>query len=321
MQVRQGLNEIHQLPAGAAVCIGNFDGLHRGHQHILDIARGLRESSQASALVVITFEPHPLTVLRPAQAPPRLSPWPVKRGLLERAGVDAAVILQPAPDVLGLSADRFWQIIRDDVKARHLVEGASFRFGKGAAGTIDLLKKWSIGTDVMVHVADSVIAPLLNLLATPVSSSLVRFLVANGRVRDAAICLGRPFGLMGTVVKGYERGRLIGVPTANLNAGEQMSPADGVYAARCDVDGTIYPVALSIGNAPTFGPSRRQIEGHLIGFSGDLYGRTIQFDLIDWIRDQWKFTSVEKLKEQIARDMEAVNRIAAVDPSRAIAQV
>jgi riboflavin kinase/FMN adenylyltransferase len=152
----------------------------------------------------------------------------------------------------------------------------------------------------------------------PVSSSMVRWLIAQGRVRDAAICLGRAFALEGQVIKGFQRGRAIGVPTANLDVGELMVPADGVYAGRCEVDGKAYPVALSIGTLPTFEENRRQIEAHLLGFDGDLYGKRIRVEVTDWVRDQRKFNGVEALKQQMARDIAYCAERSTVDASRPI---
>jgi riboflavin kinase/FMN adenylyltransferase len=137
-----------------------------------------------------------------------------------------------------------------------------------------------------------------------VSSSVVRALLAEGRAEDAAICLGRPYRLQGTVVRGFGRGRTIGVPTANLDCADQLIPAHGVYAARCSIDGTPYPVALSIGINPTFEPQRLQVEAHVIGFEGDLYDRTLAVDLTTRLRPQQKYSSKEELVAQIARDVD-----------------
>jgi riboflavin kinase/FMN adenylyltransferase len=145
---------------------------------------------------------------------------------------------------------------------------------------------------------------LLDLTVAPASSSLVRWLLGHGRVRDAAIVLGRPYTLEGTVVKGYQRGRTIGVPTANLDCGPQLIPAEGVYAGRCTVDGRTYPAAVSIGRMETFGEQlRRQVEAHLIDFNGDLYDRVIRVELLDWGREQVKYNGLEPLMEQIRKDV------------------
>jgi riboflavin kinase / FMN adenylyltransferase len=320
LKVLHGLDGLRQLPAGAALSVGNFDGLHRGHRHILDLLKARREHSGASSIAIVTFEPHPLTVLRPDAAPPRLSPPAMKQALLAAAGVDYEVILPPAPEVLNLTAEAFWAILRDQVRPSHIVEGGGFTFGKGRGGNIESLKRWAAEAGIPLHVARSIEVPLVDLMVVPVSSSLIRWLLRNGRVRDAAICLGRPYGLEGEVVKGFQRGRTIGVPTANLKCGGQLIPADGVYAGRCIVDGSTYPVAMSIGTMPTFSEAVRQVEAHLIGFDGDLYGRVIQVELLDWLRDQQRFGGVEALKAQLQRDIGRAREWRGRDAARAIAR-
>lgn len=298
-----GLQGLDSLPPGAVISIGNFDGVHRGHQRILETARQLKAASGAPAVAVVTFEPHPLTVLRPQLAPPRLTSPARKRQLLESAGVDALVVLPPSRQVLDLTAEQFWHIIRDQVRPAHLIEGSSFNFGKNRGGNIDSLRRWAGESGVRLHVIDPVIVPLMDLSMVPVSSSLIRWLLAGGRVRDAAICLGRGHELEGEVVAGARRGRQIGVRTANLRCIDQLIPADGVYAGRCEVDGTVYSAATSIGTNPTFGDNPRAVEAHLVDFTGDLYGRTLRLELIDWQREQQVFKSVDALKSQIARDI------------------
>jgi len=252
---------------------------------------------------VVTFEPHPLTVLRPDQAPPRLTSPDRKRDLLAAAGVDTLVILPPAPDVLDLSAEQFWRILRDEARPSHLVEGGSFSFGKNRIGTIDKLREWSAGTSIRLDVVDAVEVVLPNMLLVPVSSSVIRWLLAQGRVREAGICLGRPYELDGIVVQGAKRGRELGVPTANLDCKDQLVPADGVYAGQCVVNDRLWPAAVSIGTNPTFGQNPRNVEAHLVGFSGDLYGRGIRLELLDWQREQQTFDGIEALKVRIACDI------------------
>lgn len=303
MQMSEGIEGLGQLSAGAVVSIGNFDGVHRGHQQLLARARELKQAAGAPAIAVITFEPHPLTVLRPGHAPLRLTSPQRKQELLAAGGVDAMVILQPTRELLNLTAEEFWQLLRDVVRPSHLVEGNSFTFGKGRGGTIQQLGAWSAAAGIGLHVVDPVAVPLLNMLEAPASSSMTRWLLERGRVRDAAICLGRPHELEGPVVAGAQRGREIGTPTANLNCDGQLIPADGVYAGRCNLDGHAWPAAISVGTNPTFGPNPRTVEAHLIGFSGDLYGRTIRLELLDWQREQRTFVDVETLKSWIAEDL------------------
>ena len=319
MTILNGLDGLRKLPPGAVVSIGNFDGIHRGHRQLLEYARQLKDSSSAPAVAVVTFEPHPLTVLRPQDVPPRLTSPEQKRELLEAAGVDALVILPPSPDVLDLTAEQFWQLIRDEVRPAHLVEGPSFNFGRGRGGTIEKLRHWADGTNVRLHVIEPVRAALVDMLMVPVSSSVIRWLLVNGRVRDAAICLGRAYELHGLVVQGARRGKELGVPTANLQIGEQLVPADGVYAGRCTFDARTWPAAVSIGTNPTFGDNPRSVEAHLIGFEGDLYGRTLRLELIDWQREQQIFHGIEPLKARITRDLTETVARSCDDPARMIA--
>ena len=327
MNIHEGIAGLRELPPGSVLSIGNFDGVHRGHLAIVERARELTFGDALGGrhaggrVAVVTFEPHPLTVLKPGRAPPRLSTPAQKRALLSAVGVDDLVVLPPSRDVLDLTAEQFWQILRDDVRPAHLVEGDTFTFGKDRGGTIDRLREWCASSSVALHVVERVQVSLLDVQVVDVNSSLVRWLLQQGRVRDAAICLARPYSLDGTVVEGAKRGRTIGIPTANLQCAEQLVPGEGVYAARCLVDRKLYPVALSIGTTPTFDGTQRQVEAHLIGFDGDLYGRTLSVDLIDWVREQRKFPGIDALKSQLERDLGTVKLRARLEPSRAIASI
>ena len=316
MQIHDGLEGLRHLPPGLALSVGNFDGLHLGHRRILQLAHSLQG---AAGIAVATFEPHPFTVLRPGHAPPRLTPLPLKIEFLTDAGVDHVAVLPPTTSLLNLTAEAFWHILRDEVRPAHMIEGQSFTFGKNRGGNIDRLREWSANTSVQLHIIDGVSAPLLDLKVTPVSSSLIRWLLVGGRVRDAAICLGKPYTLQGVVVKGFQRGRTIGVPTANLDCGEQLLPAEGVYVGRCIIDGKPYPAAVSIGTLPTFAEDRLQIEAHLIGFTGDLYGRTLRVELIDWIREQQKFSGLDALKRQLSIDIQWSEKRSLMDATKPIA--
>lgn len=319
MQVLQGLAGLRQLPPGAVVSIGNFDGVHRGHHRLLDCAKRLKQTSNSPAIVVVTFEPHPLTVLRPRHVPPRLTPPARKHELLAEAGVDLLVELPPSRDVLDLTAEQFWHILRDQVRPAHLVEGTSFNFGKGRGGTIDRLREWAAQSPIQLHVLEPVIVPLLDMLQVPASSSAARWLLEQGRARDAAIVMGRAYELEGLIVAGAARGRELGVPTANFKVEGQLIPADGVYAGRCAVDGRAWPAAVSIGTNPTFGENPRTVEAHFVGFSGDLYGRTLRLELIDWLREQRTFAGIEPLKDWIAQDIRQTLARQSDDPSQPIA--
>ena len=305
MQVLSGLDGLRALPAGSVLSIGNYDGVHTGHDAIL---RAMRGTAGEAAVVVATFEPHPLTVLRPDIVPPRLTTLPVKSRLLAERGVTHLVTLPPTPEVLGLTAEEFWAILRDDVRPSRIVEGQSFNFGRGRGGTIEKLIEWSAGTGIVVD-RRPVHAVHIEEADVVVSSSVVRSLLKDGQVADAARCLGRPYELEGEVVRGFERGRTIGVPTANLDCGPQLVPAEGVYAGHAEVAGRRYAVALSIGSTPTFEQRRPQVEAHLVDFAGDLYGRRLSVFVVDRLREQRKFESVDALKSQLAVDIRTVRQI------------
>jgi riboflavin kinase/FMN adenylyltransferase len=301
INVTRGLTGLRSLAPGGVLSVGNFDGFHLGHRKIIETAKGLL--APGARLALITFEPHPLTVLRPDLAPPRLTPPEKKRALLAEAGVDDLVELPPDPEVLNLTAEAFWTILRNEVRPTHIVEGTSFSFGKGRGGTIDKLREWASASAVKLDVIPGVSVALCDLTVVEVSSSLIRWLAAHGRVRDAAICLGRAYALRGEVIRGHQRGRTIGIPTANLRITDQLVPPDGVYAGRATVGDKPRAAAVSIGTMPTFGENQRQVEAHLINFDGDLYGQTLEVELTDWIREQSKFTSIDALKAQMQRDI------------------
>jgi len=304
----QGITDLPRLPRGCAVSIGNYDGVHRGHAAIIAKMRAL---APGSPIAVITFEPHPLTVLRPQLAPPRLTPPGKKLQLLESLGVTHVLEIPPTRDVLGLEARQFWDMILSAVAPSHVVEGPNFNFGKARGGNVRRMMEWSAGTSTRVHLIEPQEVALLNLSLVEVSSTIIRWLLAHGRVRDAAVCLGRPYSLIGPVIRGFQRGRTIGVPTANLAVQGQLVPDEGVYAGRCVIDGTVYPAAVSIGSLPTFDDDAFQVEAHLLDFSGDIYGRTIEVELLDWLREQRKYSSIESLTLQIQRDIARLRGAAA----------
>lgn len=320
MNLHEGIEGFKRVPAGSVISIGNFDGVHLGHAHLFQTMLALRHNQRDKRLVVVTFEPHPLTVLRPELAPPRLTSYPMKQRLLKAAGIDDLVILPPTHQVLDLTAEQFWKLLRDEIRPSRLIEGSSFNFGKDRGGTIETLREWTKSSDIQLQVVPPVEAVLLNLQIVQVSSSLIRWLIANGRVRDAAICLGRPYGLHGSVIRGFGRGKQIGIPTANLDCKDQLIPADGVYAGQCSLHGQNHPAAISIGTMPTFGENPRQVEVHLIGFSGDLYDQVLEVEIFDWIRDQHRFAGIDQLKSQLAQDFILACDRLTVDPVLAVAR-
>jgi riboflavin kinase/FMN adenylyltransferase len=297
------------VPTACAVAVGNFDGVHLGHAAIVT---RLREAATRAGVpaVAMTFDPHPASVLRPAEAPTPLTTPERRADLLRGLGVDV-VCVQPADTgLMALEAEAFFAtILRDRHGARAIVEGTDFRFGSRRRGDISLLADLAAAAGIGLEVVPPVVVD-----GEPVSSSRIRGLVAAGRIREARSLSTADYRLTGTVVVGARRGGTLGFPTANLADLVTLLPALGVYAARVRVEGRDHVAAVHVGPNATFGESRVSVEVHLVGFSGDLYGRRLDVDFLDRVRDTRRFASVEDLKAQLADDVATAVRIAAAAP-------
>lgn len=301
------------MSGGRAITIGAFDGVHLGHAELVRQARhAVGDDGRVTAL---TFEPHPLRVLRPETAPPSLSTFRQRRRWLTDAGADDVIALDPTDELLGRSPESFLEWITTEHRPQFIVEGQDFRFGRGRAGSVDTLRRFETQLGYRTIVVDDVYATLADRTSVRITSSLVRWLVGHGRVRDAATLLGHPYVVCGAVAHGDGRGGPeLGVPTANLGECAVLLPADGIYYGRATGhDGRRYPAAVSIGTKPTFGSNPRVCEAHLIGYRPptDEYGWTMRVELHDWLRDQLAFDSVERLIEQIRRDVRRVEEMSA----------
>ncbi len=305
MKVLEGLEAVTPPLPRSVVTIGNFDGVHRAHQQLLAQA-GLFSAATGAPVVVLTFEPHPLAIVRPGKAPPRLSRPGQKLDYLREAGADIVVVARSEPALLDLDAERFVkEVIFERFHPIHIVEGPSFGFGRGRKGTSETLKQLASGLGCDVHILEP-ITLRVNGETLLVSSSLVRKLLSEGKVRRAALCLGRPYALSGEVVKGDSRGRTIGFPTVNLATEDQLIPADGVYSGRAVTTDSRCVCAISIGHTPTFGGRERRVEAHLLDFDGDLYGQPISVEFSRRLRSQITFDSPEALARQVREDVRAV---------------
>jgi len=297
--------------AGVILTIGNFDGVHRGHQAIL--AAGRRRADAASCpLVAMTFDPHPLAVLTPDHVPPMLTPTDEKLRLFQQAGVDIAVLVTATPDFLQMAPATFMErVIVARFAPRAIVEGASFRFGHGRQGDVATLRQAAGRGGFEVEVVEPVRIALGGHPDAVISSSLIRQLLANGTVDQAALCLGRPYALIGCVAHGAGRGHSLGFPTANVQVTGQLTPAEGVYAGVGVLEAGRFAAAVSIGRNATFREQELAVEAHLLGFEGDLYDRPIRLELLDWIRPHRQFAAPEKLGCQIRADLDAVRQAVA----------
>jgi riboflavin kinase/FMN adenylyltransferase len=321
---------------GAAVTIGNFDGVHRAHQALVRAARAC--AGDGGRVVAVTFEPPPAFVLRPERRRPRLTLPAEREALLCRAGADEVRVIPTTRELLELPARTFLARLLDDVpEARFVVEGSDFRFGRDREGSADTLRALEAAFGHRTVIIDPVEVALAGGHVVRASSTIARWLVARGRVRDAAAVLGRPYAMVSRVVPGDRRGRSLGVPTANLEPTEQLLPADGIYAGRArrrasrggeasrspqDAAraGPWFPAAISVGTKPTFDGGARTCEAHLIEWRGaaDDYGWTIELEVTDWLRDQLRYTDVAALVAQIRRDVARVAASAARDEAGAL---
>jgi riboflavin kinase / FMN adenylyltransferase len=294
---------------GGAVTVGNFDGVHRGHQALVAAAREQAERVRGPA-VVVTFDPPPHQVLHPGSERPPLTTVPHRADLLRAAGADHVVVLRTSPALLALSPEAFFEdVLARQLGAKGIVEGYDFRFGRGRAGTTDALRDLCRGAGIGFEEV-----PQLALNGEPVSSSLVRSALVNGDVARGAELLNRNYQIVGLVIAGAKRGRTIGFPTANLGDVPTVLPGNGVYAVRATVEGRVWPAAANIGPNPTFGEDARKIEVHLIDFAGDLYGKSMIVEFVARLRDTRPFTGVAELVEQLRADVAAARRLLAIGP-------
>lgn len=292
----------------AAVAIGVFDGLHLGHRAILERAL-VRARERGSPCVVVSFDPHPDVVLAKGEfrIPAPLTPLLEKRARLAAIGVDTLEVLPFTRELAALTPETFVERHLVAPWAPHaLVVGHGFALGRGRTGNVGRLR--AIGRTHGFEVEE---VPLVEVDGALVSSTRIRELLWTGRVAEAARLLGRPYSLIGTVVTGDGRGRRLGFPTANLRLHEEkMLPNDGIYAvrARIEADGTWRAGAMSIGVRPTFEGQVRTVEVHLLDWSGELVGRELEVELVDWLRPELKFESPEALIAAMREDVAETRR-------------
>ncbi|MSQ89848.1 MAG: riboflavin biosynthesis protein RibF [Phycisphaerales bacterium] len=285
----------------ATLIIGNFDGVHLGHQGLIGCAR---EISPASEVVAVTFDTHPATLTR-NDAPPRLTSNAEREKLLIAAGVSRVESLETTEALLRLTPEEFVAFLKTKFSITTVVEGADFRFGRGRRGDVNTLRAIGEREKFRTVVAKEVDVALQDGTLVSARSSMVRWLLAQGRVADASRVLGRPHRVTGRVVAGQRRGRELGYPTANVAHCDVVLPADGIYAVGVeDAQGRLFKGAASLGSNPTFGDCPRTLEVHILQMphDSDMYGQPISIFFHRWLRGMMRFDSTEVLIAQIARD-------------------
>jgi riboflavin kinase/FMN adenylyltransferase len=306
MQVLRSLDEAHESGAvrGCAVAVGNFDGVHLGHQRLLALARA-RAASRGARAVVLTFEPHPVRVLRPQLAPPLVTPLPRKLELLAELGVDATVVQPFDLAYASTPADRF--VSRDLARrlgSADVVVGHDFTAGHERA-SVDVLRPLLAAQGILLHVVESVTADGL-----VVSSTKIREFLLEGNVEAASLLLTRPYDLDGMVARGAGRGRKFGFPTANVET-TALLPANGVYVVRGTIGGRVHGGVCNVGVKPTVEIGAKVVaEAHLFDFDGrDVHGEPIRVAFLSRLREERRFPTVEELLAQIGRDVERAKAV------------
>lgn len=299
MQILRSIDELASLKGPIVLAAGTFDGIHLGHQALIRQAM-VEASACGGTAVVMTFDRHPASLLRPEKAPKLLTRNEQKIALLEGMEVSALLMLEFTHELAGVPArDFIASLVAACSRLHAFCVGRQWTFGKGGEGNVALLKELGAERKFEVIQIDPVMAADL-----PISSTRIRKAISSGDFTEASTCLGRPFLLTGKVVSGSGLGSKIGFPTANLDVYGMQLPPDGVYAVRVHREGRVYPGVANIGVRPTVDPtcSKRTVEVHLFDCSEDLVGKELSLEFMKFLRGEEKFAGLEELKTQIARD-------------------
>lgn len=303
MWIVRGLASYPPDAGPAVVALGTFDGVHLAHRAILSRAVE-RGRDLGVAAVACTFDPHPVEVLQPGRAPIAINPLAERLELIGATGVDGTVVIPFTPAFAAVEPETFVKdVVAGRLRAREVVVGYNHTFGRAARGTAGLLEELGGRLGVRVHVV-----PAYEVDGVPVSSSAIRTALQAGDVEGAGRLLGRPYAVIGDVVRGAGRGRGLGFPTANVEPDRPLLVKVGVYACQATVDDRTYEAVVNVGVRPTFGEDRVAVEVHLLDFSGDLYGRRVRVAFTRHLREERRFPSVDALRTQIQADVEDARR-------------
>jgi riboflavin kinase/FMN adenylyltransferase len=322
MRTVETISQMGQVGGGCVLTIGNFDGVHMGHQEIIASA-GRIAREKGTELAAMTFEPHPVAVLHPERAPGVLTPLRLKKDVLSQFGLDVLIILKGDRELLELSPEDFVKrFLIENIRPSVVVEGDDFNFGAARSGNIDTLRRFGTDDGFGVRVIEPRKIKLSTGQMVKVSSTMIRYMLESGHVTDAATALGRPYRLLEEIIPGRGIGRRLGFPTLNMKKPGQVIPAEGVYAGFVKVGDDShavllaedkFPAVYSIGQARTYGEDfPLLIEAHLLGSEVNAsVGQYMTMDFIERIRAQHKFNTPEELSRQIKQDCNAAERILA----------
>lgn len=307
MEVFVGVEHLSRFIRNPVITIGNFDGVHRGHQALFERVKEWAAKLHGES-VVMTFYPQPLQVLAPEAGPPLITLHDRKIQLIGSCGIDVTIVIPFDREFSRISAPSFVKdLLVGKIGIKAIVVGYDYRFGYGRQGDIDFLREMGDECGFIVDIVSGV-----QVEETVVSSTLIRQLIRDGDLREAGRLLGRPYEVSGTVITGRRRGgRLLGFPTANIRLSGQACPRPGVYAVEAEVNGSRYGGAANLGYNPTFGDDELSLEVHILDFDKDIYGKPISVRFIDRLRDEVRFSGVEELVQQIRKDVETARQILA----------
>ena len=308
MKVFNRLDQIIEPIKGAVITIGNFDGVHIGHQALFHEVIEKAEAIDGTS-VAMTFEPHPLRVLKQNNHPPLITLYEQKAELIERSGIDVLICVPFTLEFAALSAEQFVRdLLVQKIGIKAIVVGEDYSFGKNREGNIALLNSFGLKYGFEVIVAGWIKSA--RALAERISSTKIRELVTDGRMEQAEKMLGRNYQIRGKVVTGRDRGgKLLGIPTANINLNDELCPKTGIYAVTVECEGAQHQGVANIGYSPTFEDHVFTVEVHILDFSDNLYGTNIRINFIKRIRDEIKFSNISELIEQIKLDIAVTREI------------
>ncbi|HPU29661.1 MAG TPA: bifunctional riboflavin kinase/FAD synthetase [Syntrophorhabdaceae bacterium] len=297
MKIFYSVNEMDKFP-NPVLTIGNYDGIHIGHRQIIkkvfDLAKKINGTS-----MLMTFEPHPLSILKPEKLIGRITPFHVKKRIIEENGIEVMIVVNFNDELRQMTPEDFFnKILLDKIGIQALIVGYDFKFGKGGAGNIHTLKTLCESAGIYFESVDAI-----TFEGDKVGSNRIRKLLIEGNVYRASRLLGNWYSIEGRVIKGEGRGNKLGFPTINIETGYEIIPKEGVYITEVELDGKIYPSVTNIGFNPTFEGKRLSIETHIIDFTGDIYGKDVILYFHERIRTEIKFNDVEELKRQIQTDV------------------
>jgi riboflavin kinase/FMN adenylyltransferase len=307
MEILRSISELSKLGGPIFLAIGVFDGVHRGHQAVISTS-AQHAKAESGIPVVVTFDPHPMKVLRPSQAPHLLTATEHKIGLIRDLGVRHLLILKFDKAFASTAPEDFvHQLVMHAKPLREICVGHEWSFGKGRRGNLDLLRK--LGVQFNFHVVGIPAVTLPD--GEPISSTAIRQAIEAGDLGKAAEMLGHDYTILGTVVPGERLGKKIGFPTANLSAHSEQFPPNGVYLAQATVDGVSYPGLVNLGYRPTVhsDKSERVLEIHLLNFDRDIYDKEVEVRFIRYVRPEQKFENLDALARQIERDVQQARQL------------